>query len=174
MHTTSSHPRMLSLFALAVLLGLAVALALLLWPASAHGYELTGLGGSLGYATPQDLDGTAALGVHAVLEQPGTRLHLDPNMRYWSVDGIRDVAPNMDVTYHFGQERQPSPYLGGGLGVHFLHDRRFDRGENDLGVNAIAGVRFPTSAGRAFLEGRFTASDMNQVAVLTGITFNTR
>lgn len=174
MHTTSSHSRPLTLLALAVLLGMALAAALLLWPVPAHGYGLTGVGGSLGYATPQDLDGTAAVGVHAVLEQSGTRLHLDPNMRYWNVDGMRDFAPNMDVTYHFGRDNEPSPYVGGGLGVHFLHDRRFDRSENDLGVNAIAGVRFPTASGRAFVEGRFTASDMNQVALATGITFGTR
>ena len=166
MRTTSLRP--------AVPLMLAVVLALAPWLARARGYDLTGVGGSLGYATPQDLDGTAALGVHAVLEQNGTRLHLDPNMHYWNVDGIRDVTPNMDVTYHFGAERRPTPYVGGGLGVHFLHDRRSDRDESDLGVNAIAGLRFPTSAGRCFLEGRFTASDVNQVAVATGITFSTR
>lgn len=158
----------------ALVLAVTLVLAACLWPARASGYSLTGVGGNLGYTTPQDLDGTASLGVHAELEQRGTRLHLDPNMRFWNVDGVSDVTPNMDLTYHFGRESRPTPYVGGGLGVHFLHDRVFDRSENDVGVNAIAGVRFPTQAGGYFVEGRFTASDMNQVALLTGITFHTR
>ncbi len=170
MRTLTSHSTSAVVLALIV----ALVLSMALWATAAHGYGLTGVGGSLGYANPENLDGTTALGVHAVFEQSGTRLHLDPNMRFWNVDGIRDVAPNMDVTYHFGRETRPTPYLGGGLGVHFLHDRRFERDASDLGVNAIAGLRFPTSAGRCFLEGRFTASDVNQVALLTGITFRSR
>ncbi len=166
----SSHPKSVSLFMVAA----ALLLSLLVLPSLARGYGLTGVGGSLGYANPEDLDGTAALGVQAVLEQPGTRLHLDPNMRYWNVDGVRDVAPNVDVTYHFRPEARWTPYVGGGLGMNFVHDRRLDHSESDLGVNAIAGLRFPASAGRYFVEGRYTASDVNQVALLTGITFPAR
>lgn len=149
----------------------ALAIGLLVLPVLARAYGLTGVGGSLGYANPEDLDGTAAVGVHAVLERPGTRLHLDPNVRYWNVNGIRDFAPNMDVTYHFGPESQWTPYVGGGLGINFVHDRRLDRGESDLAMNAIAGLRFPSTSGGYFLEGRFTASDVSQVSLLTGITF---
>ena len=151
----------------------ALIVALLVHPSGARAYSLTGVGGSLGYANPEDLDGTAALGLHAEFEQRGTRLQLDPNMRYWNVDGVRDLTPNMDLTYHFRPDRHWAPYLGGGLGVNFVHDHQSDRSESDLGLNAIAGLRFPASAGRYFLEGRYTASDISQVSVLTGITFGT-
>jgi hypothetical protein len=77
----------------------------------------------------------------------------------------------MDVTYHFRNEDRMTPYVGGGLGMNFVHNRRLDRGESDLGVNAIAGLRFPTSGNRYFVEGRYTASDVDQVSLLTGITF---
>ena len=163
-HLGSSMPRTIRI---------ALLVALLAIPASAWGYGLTGVGGSLGYASPEDLDGTAALGVHAVLEKPGSQLHLDPNMRYWNVNGVSDVAPNMDVTYHFRPETTWTPYVGGGLGVNFVHQREFDHSDSDLGVNAIAGLRFPTTSGRYFLEGRYTASNINQVSLLTGITFKT-
>jgi hypothetical protein len=152
----------------------ALTIALLVWPVMASAYGLTGVGGSLGYASPENLDGTASLGVHAVLEQPGTRLHMDPNVRYWNVNGVSDLAPNMDVTYHFGPESRWTPYVGGGLGVNFVHDRAFDRTSSDLGLNAIAGVRFPNAGNRVFLEGRYTASDVDQVSVQTGITFRAR
>src|SRR5580765_3034907 len=78
-------------------------------PASASG--LTGLGGNVGYANPENLDGTAAVAVQAELQQPGTRVHLDPNMRMWNVNGVRDVTPNMDLTYHFGRETHAVRYL---------------------------------------------------------------
>ena len=155
-----------------VVIAATMALALVVLPRATQAYEVSGVGGSIGYATPENLDGTTAVGLHAVLERPGTRLHLDPNMRVWNVDGVRDVAPNMDVTYHFTSERRWTPYVGGGLGVNFVHDRNIDRSSSDLGMNVIGGVRFPAAANRYFVEGRYTASDVNQVALVTGITFH--
>jgi len=158
----------------AKVIGAAITMTLLAWPGLTHGYGLTGVGGSLGYANPEDLDGTTALGVHAVLEQQGTRVHLDPNMHYWHVNGVSDVSPNMDLTYHFRPEDRWTPYLGGGVGMNFVHNRRIERDKSDLGVNAIAGLRFPASAGKYFLEGRYTASELSQVSLATGITFHAR
>lgn len=152
----------------------ALVAGLIALPATARAYGVTGVGGNVGYTNPENLDGAATLGVHAVLEQPGTRLHLDPNLKYWNVNGIRDVAPNMDMTYHFGEETAMTPYVGGGLGVNFVRQERFDRSRSDLGVNAIAGMRMPTTAGRWFVEGRYTASEVNQASIATGVTFGTR
>jgi hypothetical protein len=157
---------------LGMTLAAALALVLIALPRAGWAYDLTGVGGSVGYANPQDLDGTAAVGIHAVLEKPGTHLHLDPNMRYWNVDGVSDVAPNMDATYHFMPENRWTPYVGGGLGLNFVHERAIDHSNTDLGVNMIGGVRFPGTANRYFVEGRYTASDINQVSLVTGITFH--
>jgi hypothetical protein len=152
----------------------ALTIALIAWPVIAGAYGLSGVGGSVGYASPENLDGTALVGVHATFEQPGTRLHMDPNVRYWNVNGVSDLAPNMDLTYHFGREDRWTPYVGGGMGVNFVHDKAFDRTANDLGVNAIAGVRFPNAANKLFVEGRYTSCDIDQVSLQTGITFGAR
>lgn len=145
---------------------------------SASAYEMSGVGGRIGYTTPENLDGTAAMSVHAELEQSGTRLHFMPNLSYWNVDHVSDVCPNLDAYYHFGPDGKVSPYLGGGLGINFVHDRRaFRSDDTNLGMNLLGGLRFPgsnDSPRRYFLEGRFTASDVNQVAVMTGVTFMSR
>jgi hypothetical protein len=170
MNPTRQHPQRNHRYVSAA----ALVIALLAWPVIAGAYGLSGVGGSLGYASPENYDGTASLGVHAVLEKPGSKLHMDPNMRYWNVNGVSDLAPNMDLTWHFRPESHWTPYVGGGMGVNFVHQRALDRSDTDLGVNAIAGVRFPSAANRVFLEGRYTASDINQVSLQTGITFHAR
>src|SRR5262245_3144601 len=142
-----------------ILYALTAALTLFLTalPQAAQAYGLTGVGGMVGYSTPQDLDGTASVSVHAELEKPGTRLHVMPNMMYWNVDRVRDVAPNLDAYYHFRPETKWTPYVGGGLGLNFVHDSRFnvDRSNTDLGMNLMGGVVFPQSANRYFIEGRY-------------------
>ncbi len=159
---------MLSTLATLLILGVSVSAS----PAQA--FDLSGAGGKLGYSTPSDFDGTAEVGVHAEFEQPGTQLHLLPNMMYWNVDHVRDLSPNLDVYYHFSPDGVVSPYVGGGLGIHFVNDARRDRGSTDLGMNLIGGLRFPTTSNRYFLEGRYTASDITQVALLGGVTFPVR
>ena len=139
-----------------------------------HAYGLTGAGGSLGYSTPSDFDGTAIAGAHAEFEQSGTRIYLLPNMMFWDVDHVRDLNPNLDLTYHFDREGRVTPYVGGGLGLHFVDDDRGDRSGTSLGLNLVGGLRFPTAAHRYFLEGRYTASDISQFALMGGVTFSTR
>jgi hypothetical protein len=126
----------------------------------------------LGFTTPEHEDGTMTLGGHVEMEESGTRLHLLPNLMYWKVDRLSDLNPNFDVTYHFGREGQTTPYLGGGLGLNWMHSERTDRSNAELGANLIGGFRFPGVSNRYFLEGRWTASEVSQVAVLGGISFH--
>ena len=158
------------MYALAALLVLAPVAV----PRSAHAFDYSGVGGKLGYSSSEDLDGTATLGVHAEMEQSGTRVHLIPNMMYWKVDGVRDLSPNLDLYYHFNPEGRVTPYLGGGLGLNFYRNDRLDRDNTELGLNLVGGVRFPGTATHYFLEGRYTASDIPQAAVLAGVTFHGR
>jgi len=150
--------------------GLAVMLCAAAGSAMALGVE--GVGGKLGYSNPENLDGTTTMGVHAELAESGTQFHLLPNMMYWKVNGVRDLSPNLDAYYHFEPEGRVSPYLGAGLGLNFVRNDRRDRSNTDVGMNFVGGVRFPGAANHYFLEGRYTASDLHQVAVLTGITFH--
>ncbi len=153
-----------------VVTGVAVALCAGAGPARAFGVD--GLGGRLGYSSPENLDGTAAMGVHADLAERGTHLHLQPNMMFWSVDGTSDVSPNMDAYYHFRGDRRVSPYVGGGVGLNFIHNDSIDRSNTDVGMNLVGGLRFPGGGNRYFVEGRYTASDVPQVSLMTGITFH--
>ena len=147
--------------------GLLLILALCAVPAISHAYDMTGAGGKLGVTSPENLEQTVMIGGHLEFEKSDTRLHLMPNVMYWNVDHVSDFQPNMDVYYHFNRGNQVSPYLGGGLGLNVRTD------DTSLGANLIGGVRFPSHSNCYFLEGRFTASDQDQVAVLGGVTFKT-
>jgi hypothetical protein len=80
-------------------LAAALVLALSALPRTVHAYGVNGVGGILGYSNPEDPDGTASVSVHAELERRGTRVHLVPNMLCWNVNGVRDLAPSMNVYY---------------------------------------------------------------------------
>ena len=157
----------------AVLFG---ATLILLMTGSSWAFGLSGVGGRIGVTDPDAMDPTPMLGVHAEVEQSGSAVHLLPNLSYWNSDRVSNVQPNMDMYYHFERNGRTSPYLGGGLGLNFRHNERLDRSRTDVGVNMIGGVSIPdrNAARRYYVEGRYTASDVNQVALLTGITFGTR
>lgn len=148
--------------------------ALLTMPLAAHAFDYSGMGGKLGYASPEHLDGTASVSVHAEFERNDSRVHLLPNLGYWNVDRVSDVSPNMDVYYHFVREGRVTPYVGGGVGLNIVHRDRLDDTSTDLGMNVMGGLRFPGRTNHVFLEGRYTASDVSQVSLLTGITFHNR
>ncbi len=138
---------------------------------SARAYGVSGVGGSGGYLSPEARDATATLGMHAELEQPGTRLHLMPGFMYWGSDRRSDFNPNLDVVYHVLPEYRVTPYVGAGLGVHMRGGPLPSDDANDLGMNVMGGVRIPARSARFFLEGRHTMSDLSQTALLAGATF---
>jgi len=140
--------------------------------ARASAYDYAGAGGRLGMASPNDLDGTPSLGVHAEFEQSGSRVHLQPDVMYWKTNGVRDVNPNFDVYYHFDRENRVSPYVGGGVGLNFVRRERIDRDNTDVGLNLVSGMRFPGENHHVFVEGRYTASDISQISLLGGVTFH--
>lgn len=163
------HDRIRMRAALPFLASLLVALCAA--PGVSHAYGMTGAGGKLGFASPEDLDGTMMVGGHMEFEQNGSRLHLMPNLMYWNVDRVSDVNPNFDVYYHFASEGRLTPYLGGGLGLNVTNSHITDRTRTALGANLIGGFRFPGQANHYFVEGRYTASETPAVALLGGITF---
>ena len=150
-----------------------ITLASMLWmscPSVSRAYQMSGIGGKMGYTSPDGLDGTVM--VAGQLEfQNETRVHLVPNLAYWKVDQVSDVNPNMDVYYHFQPESRTSPYLGGGLGLDVRNSEIPDRSGTSLNANLIGGVRFPSGSNHFFVEGRFTASDESRLALVGGMTF---
>jgi len=153
--------------------GLCLTAALAL-PIPAHAFGLSGFGAKVGVMEPEDLDGTLAVAGHLEFEQPGSPVHLLPSVMYWNSDDVSDLSANADLYYHFVPEGVVTPYVGGGLGIHSFNNDRTNRSNTDLGANVFGGVRFPASSSHYFVEGRFTASDISQFAILGGITFHSR
>jgi opacity protein-like surface antigen len=140
-------------------------------PASAFG--LTGLGGKLGFMAPENLDGTMVVGGHLEFEQHGSRVHLVPGLMYWKSNNVSDLAANADLYYHFSPEGVITPYVGAGLGLNFLSNERSSDSTTKLGANLFGGLRIPAANLHYFFEGRYTASDLSQFALLAGVTFHT-
>ncbi len=157
---------------LSLVLFACVGAALLFTPRPATALGLSGSGGKLGILAPESGGSTPALAGHLEFESPGTRVHLMPSLMYWKDDAIGDLSANLDLYYHFDDEGYVTPYVGGGLGINFFSNSRTDRSDADVGLNVLGGVRFPGSFSHYFLEGRYTASDVSQLAVLGGITFH--
>lgn len=153
-------------------LGAFAIIGLLATAPASHAFGMSGFGAKLGVTDPSDLGATLTLGAHLEFEQPGTQVHLLPSLMYWSSDDVTDVSPNFDVYYHFQSEGMVTPYVGGGLGMHFFNNSRTDRSKSDLGANLMGGLRFPAAASHYFLEGRYTVADISQFAVLGGITLH--
>jgi hypothetical protein len=154
---------------------LVAAAALTAWafagPAGAQSFGFSGFGGKLGYTHPEGLEGTLHAGAHLEFEAAGTRLHILPNLMYWRSEDVSNVNPNLDLYYHFSRNGLMSPYLGAGVGVHFMNDDRFEVSDTNVGANVFGGVRIPGSFNYYFLEGRYSASDVSQFSVLGGLTF---
>lgn len=144
----------------------AASLAVLFLASSAHAFGVSGVGGSGGILTPEGRDATGTFGMHLEMEEPGTQLHLVPGMMFWSSDGMTDVNPNVDLKYHFGHNEEITPYLGAGVGLHFRGNDT-----NDVGMNLLGGVRFPSNTATFFVEGRHTVSDLSQTGVIAGASF---
>lgn len=146
--------------------------AVLAAPIPAHAFGFAGWGGKLGYISPESLEGTLTVGAHLEFAQSGSRLHLLPSVMYWNTNGLSDFSANGDLYYHFVHEGMVTPYVGAGLGLQWVDSDGSRGAETDLGANLFGGLKFPSPAASYFLEGRYTASDISQFAILGGITFN--
>ena len=137
---------------------------------SAHAFGLSGVGGRIGSADAEGLEGTLAGGAHLEFEETGSRLHMQPSLLYWSSNGLSDANPNFDLYYHFGPAGRVSPYVGGGAGLHFYESEGPGDPGSDVGFNMIGGLLFPSAAASFFMEGRYVAGDRSQAAVYGGVT----
>ena len=156
----------------AALLGVALLMPVLLGsPTAAAAFALYGADARVGVLDPDGVDGTLAVGAGLNFQQAGSHVHLMPNVIYWSESGLSDVNTNFDASYHFEPAGRVSPYLGGGLGMHFYSsDGPGDPG-TDLGPNLFGGVTLPMSGASLYLEGRTTLTDRSQFGLMTGATF---
>ena len=154
------------------MMGIAVlAITALSAPAPAGAFTATAMGPVIGTMDPDGVDGALAVGAEMSLEQGGSGLHIEPNILYWKEDGLSDVNPNLDFSYHFLPSTQVTPYVGAGLGMHFYDSEGSGDPGTDPGANFFAGVTLPAQSMRFYFEGRVAATDRTQAGILAGAMF---
>jgi hypothetical protein len=88
------------------------------------------LGASIGYVSPENLDGTANFGVFADHGTIAPHVNLESRVDYWGwsqnslgvKSTVNDVSVGARTKYHFDvKNSKVSPYAGVGLGMHFIH-----------------------------------------------------
>jgi len=143
----------------------------------AQGVRLSGIGGRLGFVKPENIDGTFGIGFHADLGQIIPNLTLYPSIEYWEENAdigpfdvdVSQLALNGDLRYYFplAGDSKVDVFAGGGLAILFN-----DPGDNDVGVNAIAGIDVPLS--KSWVAGgelRFVINDDTVFKIMAGITY---
>ncbi len=151
---------------------------------SNSGLGFRGIGARIGYVDPENASGTAALGGHIDLGQFVRNVNLVPFVEYWSA-GVAGydrsdftVATNVNVDFPL-QGGTLIPYLGGGLGLHFLKaelppgGRLWQDDDTKLGLHVLGGVRNQVMPNLGlFGELRFSLVDnTDQYKVMGGFTY---
>lgn len=151
------------------------------------GLGFQGLGARLGFVDPEGASSTLELGVHVDAGQIVKGVRLQPVVEYWSLgqsigpydSDFSDLSFGADVNVDFPlQDSRIVPYVGGGLGLHFLsYDSTVpgvpDNSKNKLGLNIQGGIRNDIMPNLSlFGEARYNfVSDANQLKVLGGFTY---
>jgi hypothetical protein len=101
----------------------------------------------------------------------------DPGLEIGLGDEVTVIAINLDALYHLRLSGSDwSPYVGGGLGIASISWDRppglRDDTDNEIGLNAVLGVRVPTRAGQHwFTELRLGIGDLPDLKVVGGFSF---
>lgn len=140
-----------------------------------------GLGARVGFVDPEGASGTIDLGVHIDAGNVARNIRVSPLVEYWSV-GVADVdmsdfALGLDLMVDFPlQDSRLAPYVGGGLGMHWLSfddPLLGDDSDTKFGFNLMGGVTTEAMPNLAlFGELRYNfVSDANQLKLLGGFTY---
>jgi len=148
----------------------------------AQGIGFNGIGGKIGFAKPENIDGTLNFGAHANLGEIIENLVLYPSVDFWTKsEGALDFsqfAINADARYYFPSGGNLSFFGGGGLGLFFnsadvsFLGQTASNTSTDLGLNLFGGFDLPVGDALSFTaEGRFVVSDGNVFKVTGGLTY---
>lgn len=160
--------------------------------AQAH-LGLRGIGGAIGYVSPENLDGALTLGAFADCGTITPRIGLETRLDYWSeTQGaywseatIRDITLGARGKYYFEVANpRVRPFAGAGLGIHMLHaqvtvrepgfpDLTAEDSSTKLGVDLGGGVAM-TAGPRADLLGEMwygIVSDVSQFSLRVGLSY---
>lgn len=151
------------------------------------GLGIKGIGARIGYVDPENVSGTAVLGLHMDAGTIVKGVHVMPYMEYWSagvnVAGVSadqsDLAFAVDVDMDFPlQGSRTTPYAGAGLGLHFLSADSNVAGtpstnDTKFGLNIQGGIRNQIMPNLSlFGEARYAfVSDASQFKFVGGFTY---
>jgi len=149
------------------------------------GLGIRGLGARIGFVDAENASSTVAWGVHLDAGTFVQNVHVVPYFEYWSaganVNGVEasnsDLTIASDVNFDFPmQGSRITPYLGGGLGVHFLSAdaNGVNEDKTHFGLNIQGGARNQIMPNISiFGEAKYTfVSDANQIKFMGGFTYN--
>jgi hypothetical protein len=126
------------------------------------------LGVSLGYVSPENLDGTFSFGGLIDHGTIAPRFGLESRLEYWgwsekfsgTETSVHDIVLGARTKYHF-ETANPKfqPFVGGGLGIHFLTAEvtstspsfSATASENKLGIDIGGGFAMPMNPRADFL-----------------------
>src|SRR5262249_48131486 len=153
---------------------------------------LRSVGASIGFVSPENVDGTFGFGVFADVGRITPVIGLEPVIEYWSKSdnafgakaSLRDVSVGARGKYYIDTSNPKLlTFVGAGLGLHFLHSEgsvtapgfptiTVDASDTKLGLDFGGGIATPISPKDEFhAEAWFGfVSDVNQFAVRAGIS----
>ncbi len=148
----------------------------------AQGIGFHGIGGRVGFAKPENIDGTFSIGAHANLGEVIENLVIFPSVDYWGKSELgldfSQFAINADGRYYFPSSGSMSFFGGAGLGFIFTHAEVSFLGQSagdtnmDIGLNLFGGLDVPVGEKLSFTaETRFVVSDISTFKVLAGVTY---
>lgn len=172
--------------------GLSVVAVFLLAVTASAGLNFTHGGLSAGYVAPEDpLESTFGIGAEVGFAVPVPNLNLSLEANYWSKGysdpvfttwefNFTDINIAMSARYEFPTASQSFyPYLGGGLGLHFLSSSvdvgfgSVSASDTKLGLHTFGGLRFPVSPVVDFyVEARYTWVNPDYFSALGGIQYH--
>ena len=154
---------------------------------------LKGVGGAIGFVSPENVNGTFSLGIFADNGTIAPRFNLESRLDYWShseenfgaKSSISDITLGARVKYMFEiSDPRFQPYVGTGLGLHFLHDETtipatfgfpamtVSDSQTKLGLDLGGGVMMPLNP-RVNVMGELwygIVSDVNQFSLRVGVS----
>jgi hypothetical protein len=151
---------------------------------------LKGIGAKLGYVGPEDVDATIGFGVSANLGTIAPRFMLELNAGFWSASeepfpgnefSVQDISFGAKGKYMFPVKKsQVNPFVGGGLGLHFVSAEltsggvSTDDSEVKLGLDFGGGLLFPMNPQWDLMTELWygVVSDVNQVSFIVGVEYN--
>jgi len=126
------------------------------------------VGVSLGYVSPENLDGTFSFGALIDHGTIAPRFGLESRLEYWgwsenlggTESKLHDIVLGARTKYHFETANpKVQPFVGAGLGIHFLTAEvtstspafSTSASDNKLGIDIGGGVAVPVNPNSDFL-----------------------